>query len=306
MTTRSPSPPPTSARSPPSSSTPPSSRPPSSSRCSRWGTSPVGRRRRGARAQERDWRRRARRRRGAAAGVGGDCAVGGGVRGARVEKMIDDEKNVGLELHLHLGEPTVAEEARLLVLSQVASKDAFNVLRTQKQLGYVVQCGTRSIAARARAQRARAVGSGVAARARGRGGGLARVVPRRRPGRPQRRRSRAIRVGGRHQPRGASEDALPGEWARVDRGGRGTHRWQYKAELAAAVRSLTKAELLDFFDAHFAFGAPLRRKVSSHCYSPAFPRGEERARAVQRVSIIDSVNFTTDDSTHIRDAAQAS
>mgnify|MGYP001997126125 CR=1 FL=1 len=64
----------------------------------------------------------------------------------RVEKMIDDEKNVGLELHLHLGEPTVAEEARLLVLSQVASKDAFNVLRTQKQLGYVVQCGTRSIA----------------------------------------------------------------------------------------------------------------------------------------------------------------
>ena len=37
------------------------------------------------------------------------------------------------------------EEATLAVLTQIASKDAFNHLRTQRQLGYVVQCGTRSI-----------------------------------------------------------------------------------------------------------------------------------------------------------------
>ena len=192
----------------------------------------------------------------------------------RVEKMLDDEKNVGLELHLHLGEPTVAEEARLLVLSQVASKDAFNVLRTQKQLGYVVQCGTRSIA-RARGlsvlvQSAVASPPELEAEAEGwlasfRSGALADLSDD-----DLAQYVSAVATNLEERPKTLFQENGP-VWTEVVEG---THRWQYKAELAAAVRSLTKAELLDFFDAHFAFGAPLRRKVSSHCYSPAFPRGE--------------------------------
>jgi len=156
----------------------------------------------------------------------------------------------------------------------VASKDAFNVLRTQKQLGYVVQCGTRSIA-RARGlsvlvQSAVASPPELEAEAEGwlasfRGGALADLSDD-----DLAQYVSAVATNLEERPKTLFQENGP-VWTEVVEG---THRWQYKAELAAAVRSLTKAELLDCFDAHFAFGAPLRRKVSSHCYSPAFPRGE--------------------------------
>ena len=57
-----------------------------------------------------------------------------------------DEANCGIELHMQLGSsPSLHEEALLLTLAQIASRDAFHELRTVRQLGYVVACGFRSI-----------------------------------------------------------------------------------------------------------------------------------------------------------------
>ena len=56
------------------------------------------------------------------------------------------ESNSAIELFMQVGTTlSLQEEAQLLVLAQVASKHAFHVLRTQKQLGYVVQCSVRSV-----------------------------------------------------------------------------------------------------------------------------------------------------------------
>ena len=56
-----------------------------------------------------------------------------------------DESNSAIEVFFQFGELGTLEEARLLTLSQIASKAAFHRLRTELQLGYVVQCGVRSV-----------------------------------------------------------------------------------------------------------------------------------------------------------------
>ena len=52
-----------------------------------------------------------------------------------------DEANSAIEVFHQIGELNLREEALLLTLSQIASKSAFHRLRTELQLGYVVQCG---------------------------------------------------------------------------------------------------------------------------------------------------------------------
>ena len=62
----------------------------------------------------------------------------------------------------------------------------------------------------------------------------------------------------------------------------GKHRWNFTTELAVAVRSLAREDLLALFDARVAAAAPQRRKLTAHWLSrkdDAAARGAAHAAA---------------------------
>lgn len=181
-----------------------------------------------------------------------------------------DESNSAIEAHYQLAlEPSVHEEALMLALSQVASKDAFGRLRTDKQLGYVVQCGVRSVG-RARGlsvliQSAVMAPADLDAEIEGwlagfRAGVLAELTQ---PSLDEYKEAIAASLD--EPPKTLSQEASI-LWSEIVEG---THQWRHEIELAAAVRALTVGELCELFDDRIAVGAPRRRKVASHFWSQA-------------------------------------
>ena len=158
-------------------------------------------------------------------------------------------------------------QALLLLLAQIASKDAFHVLRTERQLGYVVQCGVRSIG--------RSAGLSVHIQSAVMGprdlereieswwrSFEARVVA------PLdeaalRTYQDAIAANLDEPPKTMLQEASPVWGEIVDR----TFRWDYDGQLAAAVRGASLGELKQFFERHVAPAAPLRRKAVSLAFS---------------------------------------
>ena len=178
-----------------------------------------------------------------------------------------DESNSAVEIFYQFDELGVADEATLLVLSQVASKAAFHRLRTELQLGYVVQCGVRSV------QKCRGLAvliqSAVAAPAAlerhveewlvaFRAGALAELTE------AQLDEYKEAVARNLEEPPKTLHQEASAIWPEISDG---THRW--RRALAQAVRRLSREELVAVFDARVAAGGPLRRKVASHYASQA-------------------------------------
>ena len=203
-------------------------------------------------------------------------AAGADGEGARLRGVAAnaEEVNSAIEIHLQLGEPELEDEALLLTLAQLASKDAFNVLRTQRQLGYVVQCGVRSIG------RSRGISVLIQSAVKPPVDLDAEieswlsqfhtdVLPALTPAAFDEYKE-AVALTLDEPPKMLSHEAGV-IWGEIIEG---THRWQHDEQLAAAVRRLTLAELLRFVDEHIVAGAPSRRKISSQWYSQADDRKE--------------------------------
>ena len=169
--------------------------------------------------------------------------------------------------------PSLGDEARLLGLAQLASKDAFHELRTVRQLGYVVQCGVRGIA-RTRGlsvhiQSAVATPPQLEAEIedwlRGfRAGALAELTDA-----SLAEYVSAVAANLEEPPKRLSDETGL-MWSEIVQR---THRWDHARRLADEVRSLTVAQLLEFFDLRMADGAPRRRLVVSHAWSPTAAAG---------------------------------
>ena len=180
-----------------------------------------------------------------------------------------DESNCGIEVHLQVAAaPSVADEARLLALAQLASKDAFHELRTVRQLGYVVQCGVRGIA------RARGLSVHIQSAVRTppqleaeieewlvsfRGGALANLTD------TSLAEYTAAVAANLEEPPKRLSDETGSMWSEIVQR---THRWDHARRLADEVRAVTVPQLLEFFDLRMAEGAPQRRLIVSHAWSP--------------------------------------
>ena len=186
-----------------------------------------------------------------------------------------DESNSAIEVYYQFGEPNLREEALLLMLSQIASKSAFHRLRTELQLGYVVQCGVRSVN-RCRGlavliQSAVADPPSLEAQIEDwlllfRKETLAQL--------DQDRFSEYQAAVARNldePPKTLHQEAAT-LWPEILEG---THRWNHARDLAAEVRDLKVAELLTLFDNHIAAGGAQRRKLASHRFS----QGDEAKEA---------------------------
>lgn len=154
-----------------------------------------------------------------------------------------------------------------MLLSQLASKDAFLVLRTQQQLGYVVQCGVRSVG-RARGLSVLIQSSVMAPAglesaieewiASFRAGFLAELTD---EGLAPFRSAMCATLE--EPPRTLAQEA--GEvWGEIVEG---THQWAHDRDLAAEVRRVSLEEVRAFFDDHVARSGKARRKVSSQWWS---------------------------------------
>ena len=189
-----------------------------------------------------------------------------------------DEANSAIEVFHQIGELNLREEALLLTLSQIASKSAFHRLRTELQLGYVVQCGIRSV------NRCRGltvlIQSAVADPpkleeeiedwlVRFREGPLAELDSER-----YAEYQDAVARNLDEPPKTLHQEASA-LWPEILEG---THRWNHPRELAAEVRTLKVEELLEMFDERIAKGGKLRRKLASHWYSQA---EDEKAKAAE-------------------------
>ena len=186
----------------------------------------------------------------------------------------EDESNCGIEVHLQVSAaPSVADEARLLALAQLASKDAFHELRTVRQLGYVVQCGVRGIA------RARGLSVHIQSAVRTppqleteieewlvsfRDGALANLTD------ASLAEYTAAVAANLEEPPKRLSDETGSMWSEIVQR---THRWDHARRLAEEVRTLTVPQLLEFFDLRIADGAPQRRLIVSHAWSPKAAAG---------------------------------
>jgi len=201
-----------------------------------------------------------------------------------------DDTNSAIQVFFQLGdELSILEEAKLLLLAQVASKDAFNVLRTQRQLGYVVQCGVQSIgrgrglavliqsSVMAPAQLDEQIEEWVAAF---RQSALAELDgPTEGGGAAYESYKSAVITMLEEPPKTLQQEASMVWGEIVER----THRWDHDQQLADAVRTLSASDVLAFFDERIAAEAPRRRKVSSRWYSQSDDAAERQA-AEQRVA----------------------
>lgn len=174
-----------------------------------------------------------------------------------------DESNSAIEVFFQVGEPCLRDEALLLTLSQVASKDAFNVLRTQRQLGYVVQCGVRSVA------RSRGLAVLIQSAVRPPPELEAEIESWVRSFREDVLRPLTPAVFEQYKAAVAALLVEPPKtlnqeasmiWPEIVEA---THDWTHDSRLAAAVRQLQLADVVGFFDERIAPDGALRRKVVS-------------------------------------------
>ena len=180
-----------------------------------------------------------------------------------------DESNSAIEVFFQFGEPDTLEEARLLLLAQVASKAAFHRLRTELQLGYVVQCGVRSVNScrglsvliqSAVAEPASLEASIEDWLLRFRAETLEALTDAQ-FGEYQESVARNL-----EEPPKTLYQEASSIWPEIVEG---SYRWRHALDLAAAVRRLSAAEIVRTFDERVAVGGSLRRKVASHYSSQA-------------------------------------
>jgi len=179
-----------------------------------------------------------------------------------------EETNSGCELHLHVGADLSArDEALLRLTSSVASKDAFHFLRTVRQLGYVVSCGVRSVGdARGLSVLVQsAVASPTSLEiqmeewlADFRSNTLTKLSPE-----TIADSAASLATNLEEPPRSLGQEAGP-LWGEIIEG---THYWHRDIEVAQEVRTMTKDDLIAFWDTYFAAGAPKRQRVVSSCFS---------------------------------------
>ena len=215
---------------------------------------------------------------GAAAGAGGEGEDDAALRLHGVASNAD-ESNSAIEVHFQFGDVETRDEALLLALSQVASKAAFHRLRTELQLGYVVQCGVRSVntcrGLSVLIQSAVANPASLEASIedwllRFRSETLAELTDERFD---EYKESVARNL---EEPPKTLHQEASGIWPEIVEG---THRWRHTLDLAGVVRSLRLEELIEIFDERVAAGGKLRRKVASHYASQADHAAAEKPNA---------------------------
>ena len=178
-----------------------------------------------------------------------------------------DETNCAIEVFYQFGELEMRDEALLVTLAQIASKAAFHRLRTELQLGYVVQCGVRSV------NRCRGLSvliqSAVAAPPALEGHIEEWLTAFRAEALSAldeasfAEYTNAVARNLDEPPKTLHQEA-GALWPEILDA---TYRWNYSRDLAAEVRSLTIAELLATFDERVAADGRGRRKLASHFFS---------------------------------------
>ncbi|KAL1521923.1 hypothetical protein AB1Y20_021571 [Prymnesium parvum] len=188
----------------------------------------------------------------------------------RLRHVADDpaETNSAIELHLQFAQsPSAREEALLAVLAQIASKDAFNHLRTQRQLGYVVQCGVRSVA------RSRGLSVLIQSSVMSPPGLEKEIEAWLSKFREESLQALSPEVFDEFKEAVAKKYDQPHKtlaqecstiWSEIVEG---THEWDRNAQVAAEARTIDHADMLLLFDTYFVAGAPQRRAIISYAFS---------------------------------------